>query len=251
MKELIEISKWSDKAIEWNTHTNITTMDIWQRKEAEEKANAVKNYVLNKIGKITTPQEFIDALADEKEYNPLAAGAIVNALMYDSNNCIPDVKLDATKLQTPLDAVGLGAKGGKIYVNGHLGKYCFEKAENTKVIVEGDVGLRSMDRSRGVEAIICGNIGELYGWQSGWLRSLIKGRITGNYAFAESEGAQASIAGKIQATGVGMGSQGLKILLGQRPASTEFMKGAKGAELRIRKKAFAAKNELEQIVAHK
>lgn len=212
MEKLLEIAKWSDKAIEWNTHNSITLADMWQRKQAEELATAVRKYVLSKIGKVAKAQEFIDALANEPEYNPLVAGAIVNALMYDSENKIPDAQLDTTKLQKPLDAVGLGAKGGRIYINGNVGQYVLEKAENIKVFIEGSMGHRAMGRSQGINAFVKGNVGEQYGWQSSGLSSIIKGDITGVYAFAESENAQACITGKIPKSGVGVRAEGLRVV---------------------------------------
>lgn len=216
LEKLLEIAKWSDKSIEWNTNTRITASDIWQRKEAEELATAVKKYVRDKIGKAASPQEFIDALANETGYNPLAAGAIVNALMYGADNTLADTTLDTTKLQKPLDAVGLGAKGGRIYVNGNVGQYFLEKAENTRAIIEGNVGHRAMGRSKGVRAFVRGNVGEQYGWQSTRLYSIIKGDITGVYAFAESENAQACIAGKILKSGVGISARELSVFRKQK-----------------------------------
>jgi purine nucleosidase len=240
LKELIEISKWSDREIEWNANCRITTMDIWQRKENEERANAVKNYVRKNFGKTPGPQEFIDALANEKEYNPLSAGAIVNALMYDSENSIPNVSLDMTKLQKPLDVIGLGAKGGRLHIKGNLGSYGLEKAVNTKVIIEGNVGLRFADRSARVNAYISDSVnGELCGKQSSYLSVIIKGDLRGNYAFAESEAAQAYIGGKIQngnvGTSAGMGSQGLKVTLAQEPKK-EYFAAAEGTEVKVRRK---------------
>lgn len=211
-RELIEISQWSDKMIEWQTGLYINFADIWGLRHEEKQADAVKKYIQKKEYNIK-PQEFINELAKEKKYNPLIAGAIINALI--DNNDSEELFLDTTQTPEPLNFLGAGLDGNqkKIHIKGNLGKGCFQCARNLEITVDGSVGPRFAARSSNTHATISESAGELYGFQASGLVSKINKNLTGFNALRESYDCCIHVAGDILAKDFGCKSQRLKAII--------------------------------------
>lgn len=208
MTKLIEITQWSDKMIEWQTGLYLSLSDTWNMRSDELRAEAIRKYICKKKY-AEEPQEFIEQLAKEEQFNPIIAGAILTELIC-KDSIITYKKLDLTLLQKPISGIGLGVEGGSIKIKGNIGRCAFEKAKNSHVSIEGIIGDRFAARSSNLNACIQGDVGELYGWQSKDLYSHITGDIFGMNVYRESNKGSIVLNGNILSKDFGCKAHDLK-----------------------------------------
>lgn len=209
MNKLLEISKWSDKMIEWQTKRPITFHDIWSMNCEGTREKIVREFIQKK-GYTAKPQEFIDLLSKQERYNPLVAGAIINALIYDKNDNIPYQEIDLSRLVTPVKGIGMNAKGGSVSITGNLGYGAFENAQDVGANIQGTVQDRFAARSRNVTAFIEECIGDCLGWQSTNCFTNIRKDLIGSNAYEQSENGKIIIHEDLIGDNLGYASSRLK-----------------------------------------